>query len=520
MTEEAAFAAPPFEDYWQSINHPGQCQNCHQTLFAEWNGSMMANAWRDPAWRGAFLLSARQISTNGNCDTPAPPDGTRKARHNPFARVDECVSRFDLGEGYHVVSRPGSLVDGACSRCHMPTNYVDNVPFRTIVRDASSGLEHAPLDVNFHPTSDNGTGLAFATLDSQWRNTDSGKAGVVCMVCHSMAETRNTPYHNYARSPGRSGDAPAGPQKRAPRSPHRSRHPRGAGPRQQQPRIRRGHRLVPAVAVRDRLSRTAGSPLVAVAAAGTRRVPERRVQSPGLGRTHVVAQARGLSAGALDAGRVLQLVPRRDQPADDQEQRGKVGRRVSDRAHVCGVGEQPLRGSAREPELRPRLQARLPDLPHAAGLRAAGHRADPLQARRTGCAAGRTRGDRWSAADLLQPSLRRRKRLHPRADWREPRRNREPGAVSRALDVQFFLGGRTERLLERLLSECGPPRRPEPAGPARLGSPAQRARLSISPVRRAPGPANPRPLRSPWPTPAAGTTSQPGFPKDGPRGSP
>ena len=216
VTAEAAFAAPPFEDYWQSINHPGQCQNCHQTLFAEWNGSMMANAWRDPAWRGAFLLSARQISTNGNCDTPAPPDGTQKARHNPFARVDECVSRFDLGEGYHVVSRPGSLVDGACSRCHMPTNYVDNVPFRTIVKDASTGLEHAPLDVNFHPTSDNGTGLAFATLDSQWRNTDSGKAGVVCMVCHSMAETRNTPYHNYPRAPGRSGYAPAGPQKRDP----------------------------------------------------------------------------------------------------------------------------------------------------------------------------------------------------------------------------------------------------------------------------------------------------------------
>jgi Big-like domain-containing protein len=216
VTAEAAFVAPPFEEYWQSINHPGQCQNCHQKVFDEWNGSMMANAWRDPAWRAAFLLSARQISTNGNCDTPAPPDGTQKARHNPFAGVDECVSRFDLGDGHHTVSRPGSLVDGACSRCHMPTNYVDNVPLHTITRDVPSGLEHAPLDVNFNPTSDNGTGLAFATLDSQVRNTDSGKAGVVCMVCHSLAETRNTPYHNYARSTVRSGYVPAvGTQSRA-----------------------------------------------------------------------------------------------------------------------------------------------------------------------------------------------------------------------------------------------------------------------------------------------------------------
>jgi len=131
VTAEARVRAPPFEEYWQTSDHPGQCQNCHKKIFDEWNGSMMANAWRDPAWRAAFLLSARQISTSGNCDTPAPPDGTAKARHNPFAAIDECVSRFDLGTARQTLASPGSLVDGACSRCHMPTNYVDNVRFTT-----------------------------------------------------------------------------------------------------------------------------------------------------------------------------------------------------------------------------------------------------------------------------------------------------------------------------------------------------------------------------------------------------
>jgi hypothetical protein len=208
VTAEAAFSGPPFEEYWQEANHPVQCRNCHQKIFDEWNGSMMANAWRDPAWRAAFLLSARQISTRGNCDTPIPPDGTAKARPNPFASGDECVTRFDLGIGEHTLARSGSLVDGLCSRCHMPTNYIDNVPLHNVTIDAPSGLEHGALDVNFNPTSDNGTGFAFATLESQYRNTDSGKSGVVCMVCHSLAETRNTPYHNQARTAG-TGYVPA-----------------------------------------------------------------------------------------------------------------------------------------------------------------------------------------------------------------------------------------------------------------------------------------------------------------------
>ena len=216
VTSEAAYVAPPFEEYWTTTDHPAQCQSCHKRIFDEWKGSMMANAWRDPAWRAAFLLSARQISAHGNCDTPTPPDGTEKAHHNPFAALDECVSKFDLGGSHQKLSRSGSLVDGACSRCHMPTNYVDNVPLQNVTVDPMSGLEHGALDVRFNPTSDNGTGLAFATLDAQLRNTDSGKSGVVCMVCHSLAETRNTPFHNQARSRTTSGYTPAlGSQSRA-----------------------------------------------------------------------------------------------------------------------------------------------------------------------------------------------------------------------------------------------------------------------------------------------------------------
>jgi hypothetical protein len=203
VTAEAQAFPPPFEEHWVGQNSPGQCQTCHKRIFDEWNGSMMANAWRDPLWRSAFLLSARETSSNGECDTPQPPDGTPKAAHNPFAIEGLCASSFDIGGSSHTVSRPGSLLDGFCSRCHMPSNYVDNVPLSGVTTDPRTGAERAVVDPRFNPTSDAGTGLAFATLDAQYRNTDSGKAGVFCAICHTFVETRDTPFHNFARSKDR-----------------------------------------------------------------------------------------------------------------------------------------------------------------------------------------------------------------------------------------------------------------------------------------------------------------------------
>lgn len=199
LAEAQAFP-PPYHEHWEQENSPGQCQTCHQKIFDEWNGSMMSNSWRDPAWRAAFLLLSRATSANGECDTPQPPDGTEKATHNPFANKGECSSTFDLGTQKYTVSRPGSLLDAFCSRCHMPTDYLDNVPLKNVHFDPHTGLETAPVDPNFFPSSDNGTGIAFATLDSQYRNTESGKSGIICAVCHTYAETRDTPFHNYPRA--------------------------------------------------------------------------------------------------------------------------------------------------------------------------------------------------------------------------------------------------------------------------------------------------------------------------------
>src|SRR5258708_9791936 len=97
VTVEARLFPPPYEETWQTHNHPGQCRTCHREIFDEWNGSMMSNAWRDPVWRAALLLLARVVSTNGNYDTPEPPHGTPRASLNPFAKPRSSASEFDLG---------------------------------------------------------------------------------------------------------------------------------------------------------------------------------------------------------------------------------------------------------------------------------------------------------------------------------------------------------------------------------------------------------------------------------------
>ena len=196
---EAESYPPPYEDKWTTINNPTLCAGCHTRIFQEWNGSMMANSWRDPGWRGAFFLLSRMTATNGDCAIPNPPDGTPKAHLNPFANAD-CSSTFNMGTTTQTTTNAGSLLDDFCSRCHMPTNYVDQVPIDNVHRDPPSGLEHGLVRSTFDPTSDNGTGIAFATVEALLRNTESGKSGILCEVCHTYVESRHTPYHNFQKS--------------------------------------------------------------------------------------------------------------------------------------------------------------------------------------------------------------------------------------------------------------------------------------------------------------------------------
>src|SRR5438552_18847605 len=62
-TEEARLHPPPYDQYFSGTGNPRVCAQCHQRIFKEWNGSMMSNSWRDPAWRAAFFLLSCSSAT-------------------------------------------------------------------------------------------------------------------------------------------------------------------------------------------------------------------------------------------------------------------------------------------------------------------------------------------------------------------------------------------------------------------------------------------------------------------------
>ena len=143
-------------------------------------------------------------------------------------------------------------------------------------------------------------------------------------------------------------------------------------PGEAQPRLRDRRRRLPPVAARARLPRAhrpaaGGQP----AAPATTPTPARVFGQRGPLPAARSVEAQGHAQRALRARRDVRRLPRRHQRAADQEPARPLGRRLPDRAHVHRVAEQPLRRSPRQRQLRSPVQARLPVVPHAAGLRPA-----------------------------------------------------------------------------------------------------------------------------------------------------
>ena len=371
--------------------NPGQCQSCHRRIFEDWAGSMMANAWRDPAWRGAFLLAARQSSTDGDCEAPSPPDGTARARLNPFASP-ASAHRPSTSAQRPTACRARARSSTASARaatCRATTwTTCRSTTSPPIARPDWSTRGWPPTSIPPRtpaPESRSRRTSASSATPSRGRRASSAPSATASPTRATRRTTTlaraGSPHHpEYVPARGTASRAQLVPERQDifdvpdPSSPNLG-YAVGAG----------SFRLSPhAIGFPDRFG-----PLAATRARTAGRLPRGRVPKDDAVRAGGREQAPRLSRGAPDAIGAVRRLPRRDESADDQEPPRQMGRRVSDRTHLHRVARQPVRRSTRQSQLRSRLQARLPDLSHAAGLRPAGNGAEPLSRRRAAAAAAR-----------------------------------------------------------------------------------------------------------------------------------
>ena len=288
---------------------------------------MMSNAWRDPVWRAAFLLSARADLDRRR---------VRHARRRPTAPRGHATTRsptrsgarptFDIGDGAPRVSRPGSLLDGFCSRCHMPTNYVDNVPLHNVTIDPRNGHR---ARAGSTPTSTRRRTTAPGSRSRRWTRSSAtptrARAASSAPSATASRPRATRPFHNLrARRPRSPSTCPAvGTESRAERAARRQAgHLRPSPIRPQaQPRLRDRRRQLPPVAARDRLP---GAPRPAGRARAAR-PPTTTTTSGVFGSAHALragatrASTTGYQHVLLTTRRDVRRLPRRDQRADDQE---------------------------------------------------------------------------------------------------------------------------------------------------------------------------------------------------------
>ena len=441
---------------------------------------MMSNSWRDPVWRARVpAAGARGVDQRRLRHARRRPTARPRRTHNPFALPGQCASSFDIGTGKVTVSRPGSLLDAFCSRCHMPTNYVDNVPLRNVKidaasrhRDRASSIRSSTRRPTTAPASRSRRSSRSSATPSRARPASSAPSATASPppATRRFTTTRRRRTRTRRRSGGQARDQVVQP----------------AGARHADRRR--------SVASATSATRSAPAPT------GCRRTPSRSPSASGR------CWPGTCRAGDDDNTSTVFGQPVAYQQLDASKHKG-IHSALYVRAEMCAachdvtnalpiknplgrwVGGFPIERTYTEwlnsryadrpgnTNFDPAVQARLPVVPHAAGLR-------PARARRRRCTRTasrcRSRSEPVATDGKPRPFFTHHfvggNAFVPRLIGKDVDASRQRRALPGAVDVQLLVGRPQEPVLARLLDAHRAQGRLRAAGAAGLGSPAPRAR--------------------------------------------
>lgn len=215
-------ATAPANMYWTVPDMPGShkaaqfnppqvCSGCHEDIYNQWKGSMMANAWTDPVFQAVYFEYVKKAKTGHEKSEVAMCSRC----HTPIGYLANDLDRYRADKKLPAIEAAGVQ----CDLCHSVSGSagMGNGAFIIETGDGSPGIKYGPFkdaSSTFHKTqySELHTRAEFCGMChdvnhahnimaientySEWRtgpyNTGDPETTVTCQDCH-MRQTPEYP---------------------------------------------------------------------------------------------------------------------------------------------------------------------------------------------------------------------------------------------------------------------------------------------------------------------------------------
>ena len=194
-------ATAPANMVWEVPVMPGQvradqfqmpevCGGCHQEIYEQWKGSMMANSWRDPVFIAVYKSYLEQSKTDQEKEETAMCSRC----HTPVGYGANEAARYLRGE-LSAIGRAGI----SCDVCHSAARSagVGNGAF--ILEPGIPGVKSGPRDDSVSPVHET-------------KHSPLHTRSEFCGMCHDVAHAHNimpieSTYTEWRTGPYNTGDA-------------------------------------------------------------------------------------------------------------------------------------------------------------------------------------------------------------------------------------------------------------------------------------------------------------------------
>jgi len=176
------------------------CESCHSDIFAQWNGSLHFNSFRDPVWQTLWKIAFEETGGKiGNeclsCHTPIGVLARRITKPEEIATIDSISAAGVQCDFCHTISAlnhedtdskaphnmaftsdPGDVKRGPFDDSESPVHL-------TAFSQPHTSAEFCGNCHNvFHPKN----GLAVESTYNEWKQSPYAKNGIVCQNCHMI----------------------------------------------------------------------------------------------------------------------------------------------------------------------------------------------------------------------------------------------------------------------------------------------------------------------------------------------